>query len=307
MGFMKQLAHTFGFDSSQGHREDEIRGWTVVDDSGREVGRIDDLLHDDTTHEMRYAIVNLRGRQVLFPISALKYDESRHRAIAKGFSNERLQSLREYRPGEWNAQSERQVYQDFHPDWKESDTLDYSTPAYRGEVPKRIQLMEEQLRLGKRDRQMGEVTLEKRPVTETVEQDVTLKRDQIEIDRRTVDRPVEGEVTFADGSDTIRVPLYAEEAVIEKQPFVREEVAINKVADTHTETVREELKHEELVTEGLDQQRQPMRESQRELTFSGTEPTEEELRRREFVNREPVIEQRQIHEDVDIRPLDDRL
>lgn len=302
MGFMKQLARTFGFDSSSQHREDEIRGWTVVDDSGRDVGRIDDLLHDDTSHEMRYAIVNLQGRQVLFPISALVYDEAHHRAIAKGYTQERLMGLREYQAGQWNEQSERDVYRDFHPEWKEGDTLDYSTHAFRGDVPKRIQLMEEQLRLGKRERQVGEVTLEKRPVAETVEQDVTLSRDQIEIDRRTVDRPVEGEVKFADGSDTIRVPLYAEEAVIEKQPFVREEVEINKVADARTETVREVVRHEELVTEGLEQQQQQQqpRVSERELTFSGTEPSEAELRRREIADR-------QVREDIEIRPLDDRL
>jgi uncharacterized protein (TIGR02271 family) len=226
---------------------------------------------------VRYAIVEMEGRRVLLPIGSLGYDDTRRRITATGYNRERLLALRPYEANGWSEATERDYYQDFNPGWQASQQLDYSTPAFRGELPRRIQLLEEQLRVGKRSTQSGEVTLSKRPVTETVEQDITLSTERVEIERHAVNRPVEGTATFAAETERVVVPLFKEEAMVEKKPFVREEIEINKVKDTRTETIREDVRHEELVTEGL---------QERELSFAGTEPTEAELLERERLERE---------------------
>lgn len=62
----------------------DIRGWPLVDESGREIGRITDLLVDRTRDEAVSAAVTLRGRGlrrtgrrvVQVPLAAMSVDEA---------------------------------------------------------------------------------------------------------------------------------------------------------------------------------------------------------------------------------------
>ena len=69
MGFMKELAQVFGMGDGDTSRD--IRGWTVLDADGLQVGRVEDLIYDERSHELRYARVALEGRTVLVPIGEL--------------------------------------------------------------------------------------------------------------------------------------------------------------------------------------------------------------------------------------------
>lgn len=283
MGFLQEL---FGMDDNTTN-QDEIRGWTVVDESDREIGRVDDLMFDENTHEARYAVVNIDNRRKLIPIGQLDMDDNRRVVKATGYNRDRLMGLRDYDRSTWSDTSEREHYRDYVPGIQDNDTLDYNRNEFRGQVPKRIQLLEEELRVGKRRVKTGEATLSKRPVSETVSEQVNLETEQIDISRRPVNRPAEGQIMGQD--ETIRVPLYAEEPVVDKQTFVKEEIDIGTKAEQRTETVSEEVRREELDTRGL--------ENQRELTFSGTEPTDKD---RIDVNRTRTTDE------VDVLPVDNK-
>lgn len=247
----------------------DIRGWSLYDSNSQSVGRVDDLMFDTNDREVRYAITTIGNRRTLVPIGQLDIDSTNRRLTTRGYDRERLMGLREYREDTWNEKEERGFFSQFMPQHKETDRLDYRHETYRGkELPQTIQLIEERLRVGKRESQIGEVEVSKRAVSETVEEQVELRRDRIEIDRKEVNRPAAKGETVIGNSETIRVPVYGEEVVAEKTPFVKEEVTLRNNPETRTETVREEVTHEELVTKGLNETRE------RELTFSGTEPTE---------------------------------
>ena len=67
--------------------------------------------------------------------------------------------------------------------------------------------------------------------------------------------------------ETIRVPIYGEEVITEKRPVIIEEIEIKKHPVTETKKVSETVRKEE-------------------LTFSGTEPTETDIRERERLERD---------------------
>ncbi|HEY0776568.1 MAG TPA: YsnF/AvaK domain-containing protein [Gemmatirosa sp.] len=133
-----------------------------------------------------------------------------------------------------------------------NDVRDYARDAYSRGQERRLTLAEEQLAVGKRQVQAGEVNLRKTVETERVQQQVGLTRDEVTVERRPLTAADAGDLTI--GEETIRVPLTREEAVVEKRIVPTEEVVVRTREVTDNQTVEADLRRERLVTEGLDQQ-----------------------------------------------------
>jgi len=112
-----------------------------------------------------------------------------------------------------------------------------------------IPVVEERLNVGKRMVDGGRVRVRSYAVTEDVAQDVTLRDETVQVDRRTVDRPVTtaDEALFAD--KTIEATERREQAVVSKTAHVVEEVGISKEAGQRTETVKDTVRHTEVEVE----------------------------------------------------------
>ncbi len=53
----------------------DIRGWVVIDETGREIGEVEDLLVDTTSHEALYAVVDLDdGEDAEVPLALVTLD-----------------------------------------------------------------------------------------------------------------------------------------------------------------------------------------------------------------------------------------
>lgn len=104
-----------------------------------------------------------------------------------------------------------------------------------------LEVTEEELQVGKREVERGRVRVYSR-VTETpVEEDVSLREEHINIERRPVNRPIHaGDTAFQER--TIELTETAEEPVIGKTARVVEEVIIGKDVTERTETVRDTLR-----------------------------------------------------------------
>lgn len=135
---------------------------------------------------------------------------------------------------------------------KWDDVRDYARDAYDRGQQRRLTLSEEQLAVGKREVQAGEVNLRKTVETQHVQQQVGLSRDEVTIERRPLSASDAQNVTI--GEETIRVPLTREEAIVEKRVVPTEEILVNTREVTENQTVEADLRKERLVTEGLDQQ-----------------------------------------------------
>jgi len=105
-----------------------------------------------------------------------------------------------------------------------------------------IKVMEERLRVGKREVAGGAVRVRSYVVERPVEEQVRLHEERVSIERRPVDRPVSAADAAAFQERTIEARATSEEAVVSKEARVVEEIALHKEASDRTETVRDTLR-----------------------------------------------------------------
>ena len=136
-------------------------------------------------------------------------------------------------------------------DW--NDVRGYARDAFEHGQERRLTLAEEQLAVGKRTVQEGEVALRKHVDTRHVEEQVELVREEVTVERR----PLGADAANANISDIreeeIRVPVMREEAVVEKRTVPIEEVVVRKEAVAENQKVAADLRKETLdVDENVD-------------------------------------------------------
>ena len=121
-------------------------------------------------------------------------------------------------------------------DLDESDAATFGTEEV-------IPVAEEELRIGKRDVSHGRVRVRSYIVETPVTEEVSLRDEKVEVQRRAVDRPVAGKDVFVDR--TIEVEERAEEAVVAKDTRIKEELVISKEVGQRSETVSDTVRHTE--------------------------------------------------------------
>src|SRR5215213_1474848 len=116
----------------------------------------------------------------------------------------------------------------------------------------RIQRSEEELRVGTREREAGQVNVRKRVRTDRERVEVPTRREEVHVDRV----PINSETSGAQiGEDEVRVPITEEEVVVERRPAAKEEVRIRKDVVEDTEVVEEDVRREEVEVEDATERR----------------------------------------------------
>jgi uncharacterized protein (TIGR02271 family) len=115
-----------------------------------------------------------------------------------------------------------------------------------------IPIVEEQLRVGKREVGRGGVRVRSYLAEQPVQEQVSLREEHVNIERRPVDQSLsasaQGDI-FQDR--TIELTETAEEVVVAKEARVTEELVLNKSVEQHTETVSDTVRHTEVDVERL--------------------------------------------------------
>jgi uncharacterized protein (TIGR02271 family) len=111
-----------------------------------------------------------------------------------------------------------------------------------------IPVIEENLRVGKRDVSHGRVRVRSYVVETPVSEQVNLREERVSIDRRPVDRPL-GDAGGVFQDRTIEAEERAEEAVVSKEARVTEELVIRKDVTDRTETVSDKVRTTEVEVE----------------------------------------------------------
>lgn len=105
-----------------------------------------------------------------------------------------------------------------------------------------VPVIEEELRVGKREVEGGGVRIRTRVVERPVEEAVRLREERVNVERRPVNRPVSEADLNAFREGTFELRERSEEAVVDKTARVVEEVAVNKEVAERTETVRDTVR-----------------------------------------------------------------
>ncbi|MDB5809385.1 MAG: hypothetical protein JWN94_1507 [Betaproteobacteria bacterium] len=128
-----------------------------------------------------------------------------------------------------------------------------SAAAQPGSVTdKAIPVVEEELRVGKREVRRGGVRVFARMSETPAQKTVQLREEHAKVERRPVDRPAtEADfVAFKDG--TIEVRETAEEAVVDKRARVVEEVRVSKETTQREETVRDSVRQTDVQVDRIE-------------------------------------------------------
>jgi uncharacterized protein (TIGR02271 family) len=119
----------------------------------------------------------------------------------------------------------------------------------------RIPVIEEELRIGKREVERGGARVRSYVRETPVHEQVTLREEHVEVERRPVDQPVSATGAAAAGTEglmeerSIEMRETAEEAVVQKVANVKEEVVVRKTAEERTEQIDETVRHTEVEVE----------------------------------------------------------
>ncbi|HEU4881147.1 MAG TPA: DUF2382 domain-containing protein [Longimicrobium sp.] len=228
--------------------EPDIRGWDVVAGDGSRLGKVDDLLVDTQANKVRYVDVDVEGgdRHVTVPIGYARLEETRHQVLVDGLGSEQMQALPSYTRGAITRDYEEQVGRAFNVGTAAATSDFYEHDAFRSnDREMRLTLNEEQLSVGKRQVEAGEVGVHKTVETEHVHENVQVRHEEVEVERRPIRDPLAaGAGQITETEDEIRIPLMAEEVVVEKRVVPTEELVVRKREVVETEGVDTTLRRE---------------------------------------------------------------
>lgn len=114
-----------------------------------------------------------------------------------------------------------------------------------------IPVVQEQLKIGKREVQRGGVRVYSRVVETPVNESIGLREEHVNVERRPVDQPISGADATAFKEQSIEMRETAEEAVVEKSARVVEEVTINKDVTQREQQIHDTVRHTEVEVEQL--------------------------------------------------------
>lgn len=123
----------------------------------------------------------------------------------------------------------------------------YNTP-HRAETDKdqTIPVIEEEMKVGKRDVVTGGARVRSRIVEKPVEETIRLRQEKVNVERKPVNRPASEEDLKRFKEGDLTAIERSEEAVVDKEARVVEEVKLNKEVEHKEETVRENVKKTEV-------------------------------------------------------------
>jgi uncharacterized protein (TIGR02271 family) len=112
-----------------------------------------------------------------------------------------------------------------------------------------FEVVEEELNVGKRQVEQGGVRVSSHIEEKPVEEQVHLREERVNVERRPVDRPANAADFQAFKEGTVEVTATSEEPVVEKRARVVEEVVVNKDVQERTETVRDTVRRKDVDVE----------------------------------------------------------
>jgi uncharacterized protein (TIGR02271 family) len=225
---------TSGYEVAAG--EPDPRGWDVISSDGRKIGEVTELIGDTTTRKVRFFDCDLdegtlgleAHRHAIIPVGSTRLNEDKEQVFLPNVSSAEIVSM----PATI------------------SDITAEHAARYEGMWPERevsLTRAEEELEIGKRQVESGEVDVHKHVETQHVSRPVTRTHEEVEIERRPADRLHAGEAEFRD--EEVRVPVREEQIEVRKHPEVKEELIVRTHPVTEEEQVEADLRREDVEVE----------------------------------------------------------
>ena len=236
----------------------EWRGRNVVDQEGAKVGRLEEIYIDQHTGRLEWLLINtgLFGTKSSFaPLAGARLDGE---DVRIGYSKQEVKDAPSVDADrELSPEEEARLYAHYKLDYSDSRSTtgprrgerDVSGPATDDAMTR----SEEELRVGTAKRERGRARLKKYVVTEDVSQTVPVQREEVRVEREPITDANRGRAK--DGPDISdeehEVVLHEEEVVTEKRAVPKERVRLDKETVTDEQTVSDQVRKEQIDTEGV--------------------------------------------------------
>jgi uncharacterized protein (TIGR02271 family) len=248
--------------------EDRYAGYTVYDNAGSKIGKVDDLFLDESDQPEYIGVKMgfLGTKSTLIPMDAATVDESAGTITVSSDSDTvkngpAFDDDREITPEYENevrsyyglgASSGSTGSYDAYRSEETASTTGTTGAAVSDEDELRVQRSEEELRAGTREREAGAVNVRKRVRTDRERVEVPVRHEEVSVERV----PVSGEAAGAQiGEEEVSVPVTEEEVVTDKRAVAKEEVRVRKDVVEGTEVVEEDVRREEVDVEDATERR----------------------------------------------------
>jgi uncharacterized protein (TIGR02271 family) len=136
-----------------------------------------------------------------------------------------------------------------------TQTTQPATQKLQANEEKVLPVVEEELQVGKREVEKGSVRVYQTVTEKPVQEQVTLREEHVNVERRPVDRAVSSADTNAFKEQSFEMTEHAEQPVVSKQARVIEEVVIGKEVTQHTETINDTVRRTDVKVEQTGTQR----------------------------------------------------
>src|SRR5581483_4001758 len=250
---------TAGTQETQGRGElNRYIGYEVVDKTGDKIGTLECLWSD---HAGQPAFLGVKtgwffGKTHVVPSTTAEVNE-RSGIIRLPYPKEMIKDAPAYDADKTlDEATEMEIYNYYHEERRPEERPRFDTglereasgPKPEGTEETRIPLSEEEVKIGKRRVEAGGVRLRKIVRTETVNQPVELEREEVVVERVPAS---EGQTAAGEAfaEKDVFIPLRREEAVVQKESHVKEEVRAHKRADVEQQQVSESVRKEDVQVE----------------------------------------------------------
>jgi uncharacterized protein (TIGR02271 family) len=132
-----------------------------------------------------------------------------------------------------------------------SDSLQREAAVERTPGKAAIPVVQEEVRVGKREVERGGVRVFSRIVETPVNETVSLREEHVSVERHPVDQPINPADVAAFKDKTIELRETAEEAVVQKSARVVEEVVVGKEVSQRQQNINDTVRHTEVEVEPL--------------------------------------------------------
>jgi uncharacterized protein (TIGR02271 family) len=247
------------------HDPESLRGATVRDRDGDKIGTVDEVYFDDATNRAEWLTVKtgLFGMKTTFvPIEGAQPQGDE---LQVPYEKERVKDAPSIDPDHELTRPEEQELYSFYglrygeqrspsglPQGGARDPAPTGRDVSGPTTDEAMTRSEEELHVGTERRESGRVRLRKYVVTEQVTRTVPVQREEVRVEREpiteeNVDRAMAGPEISEEEHEVV---LHEEEPVVEKRTVPKERVRLEKDTEVDEETVSEEVRKEQIETEG---------------------------------------------------------
>ena len=248
------------------------RGKNAIDSDGAKIGTVEEIYLDAETNQPEWLAVKtgLFGSKISFIPVAEATDAGGD--VRVPYSKAQVKDAPHADPdGQLSQQEEAQLYRHYGLDYSESrsdtglaegtgQTVTQGDPTPQGssgvvgndvsgrETDDAMTRSEEEVTVGKTERETGRVRMKKYIVEDQVTETVPLRREQVRVEREPITDANVGEATSGPdlSEEEHEVTLHAEEAVAQKRVVPKERVRLDKDVTTEQQQVTETARKEQI-------------------------------------------------------------